>query len=586
MRLATRYSLLVIMSALFTSTDCSNFDQSGDNLIGSWGVEHILFPAVQGQLTIDTRKQPWAISIGGYTAHATSKGDSVSFELGGHVGRFTGFNYHKREIVGHWIQPGTVAPYDQSYASPLTLTEISPDIYRGNVTPLEQSISFYIKIEKNDAGELTGFIRNYEANFYNKRIYDITVNKNKVLFQHPEVPEEAFYDPEKDQLTCNLLNGYPVLVLTRRTDNVLHFFSRSGDKKYEYVKPIPEKDGWTTSSLEDVKIDRGVIERFVQMIIDAKPAIDNPLNIHSVLIARHGKLVLEEYFYGHYKDKPHDMRSASKTIAPILVGIAKEKRYGIDGDTPVYSFFPEYKPFKNWDERKNKITLKDLMNMNSGLAIDDGDPSSPGAEWVTLTQKTTPDVYKYSLDLPLVSEPSGTPVYGSASTNLIGAFLSKSTSQWIPLFFDKYFARPLQIHTYHMNLLPSGEAYMGGGLYMRSRDQLKLGQLFLSKGNWNGQQIIGEDWVKESLISRGIMKPRMEADVNHGYGYAWHFRSQKLGNKETSYYWAGGNGGQLIIVVPELDLVVGFTGGDYTDFQRYLLWEIEYLPKYILPAVK
>ncbi len=78
----------------------------------------------------------------------------------------------------------------------------------------------------------------------------------------------------------------------------------------------------------------------------------------------------------------------------------------------------------------------------------------------------------------------------------------------------------------------------------------------------------------------------MDADVNHGYGYAWHFRTQKLGNKEISYYWAGGNGGQLIIVVPELDLVVGFTGGDYTDFQKYLLWEIEYLPKYILPAVK
>ena len=375
-------------------------------------------------------------------------------------------------------------------------------------------------------------------------------------------------------------------MLTRRTDNALHFVSRSGDKKFEYVKPIPEEDGWATSSLDDVKIDRGAIERFVQMINDAKPAIDNPLNIHSLLIARHGKLVLEEYFYGHYKDKPHDMRSASKTIAPILVGIAKEKGYGIDGNTPVYSFFPEYKPFKNWDERKNKITLKDLMNMNSGLAIEDSDPASPGAEWVTLTQKITPDIYKYTLDLPLVNEPGGTPVYGSASTNLIGAFLRKSTSHWIPLFFDKYIARPLQIHTYHMNLLPSGEAYMGGGLYMRSRDQLKLGQLFLSKGNWNGQKIIGEDWVKESLISRGTMKPRMDADVNHGYGYAWHFRSQKLGNKETGYYWAGGNGGQLIIVVPELDLVLGFTGGDYTDFQKYLLWEIEYLPKYILPAVK
>ena len=199
MRLATRYSFLVIISTLFASTDCSNFDQSDDKLIGTWGVEQILFPTVQGELTIDTRKQPWAASIGGYIARVTNRGDSVSFELHGKVGRFTGFiDHHRQEIVGHWIQPATVAPYDQSYATPLTLIEISPDIFRGNVTPLEQSISFYITIEKNDAGKLTGFIRNYEANYYNRRIYDITVNKNKVIFQHPEVPEEVFYDPEKD----------------------------------------------------------------------------------------------------------------------------------------------------------------------------------------------------------------------------------------------------------------------------------------------------------------------------------------------------------------------------------------------------
>ena len=82
----------------------------------------------------------------------------------------------------------------------------------------------------------------------------------------------------------------------------------------------------------------------------------------------------------------------------------------------------------------------------------------------------------------------------------------------------------------------------------------------------------------------GNLKPRMDIDMDHGYGYAWHFRDHKVGGRVFHYYWAGGNGGQLIIVIPELDMVVGFTGGDYGEFRKYLRWEIELLPQYILPA--
>src|SRR6185503_19071326 len=114
--------------------------------------------------------------------------------------------------------------------------------------------------------------------------------------------------------------------------------------------------------------------------IDAVPSPENPLNIQSLLIARHGKLVLEEYFYGFERDRTHDMRSASKTIAPILVGIARDRGVDIGPETPLYSLFPGYRPFDRWDGRKDRITVADVANMASGLAIDDGDPSSPGNE--------------------------------------------------------------------------------------------------------------------------------------------------------------------------------------------------------------
>ena len=96
--------------------------------------------------------------------------------------------------------------------------------------------------------------------------------------------------------------------------------------------------------------------------------------------------------------------------------------------------------------------------------------------------------------------------------------------------------------------------------------------------------MVSKDWVDKSMTRRDNMKPRIDIDVDHGWAYGWHFRENARSGRTVRYYWAGGNGGQLIIVIPELDMVVGFTGGDYTEFRKYLRWEIEVLPEYILPA--
>jgi CubicO group peptidase (beta-lactamase class C family) len=377
-------------------------------------------------------------------------------------------------------------------------------------------------------------------------------------------------------------------LFTRRTGtDAVGFFPRVApeSRTYLYTPPIAEDDGWATASLSDVGLDIRPIAEFIGTILSAVPSLDNPVNIQSLLIARHGKLALEEYFYGFAKDRTHDMRSASKTFAPVLVGIARDRGVRIAPETPVVTLFPECAPLAHLDRRKDRITVEDLMNMASGLAIDDADPSSPGEEGRLHNQTVQPDWYKYTLDLPMVREPGdGHPVYGSANTNLVGGAVRNATGRWLPELFDEYIARPLQIATYQMNLMPNGEAYAGGGLYMRPRDQLKLGQLYLDGGVWHGRRIVSEEWVKRSTVRRGDLAPRMDIDVKHGYGYGWHFRDCSVGGRVLHYYWAGGNGGQLIIVIPQLDMVVGFTGGDYAEYRKYLRWEIEMLPRYILSA--
>jgi len=101
---------------------------------------------------------------------------------------------------------------------------------------------------------------------------------------------------------------------------------------------------------------------------------------------------------------------------------------------------------------------------------------------------------------------------------------------------------------------------------------------------WNGRRIISQAWTKDSVARHADFKPVFDIDAGHGYGYAWHVRDHKAGARVFHDYYAGGNGGQLIIVVPELDMVVGFTGGDYAEARKFFRWEIELLPQYIIPA--
>lgn len=396
------------------------------------------------------------------------------------------------------------------------------------------------------------------------------------------------YDRERDQLLIPLLFGYPPLIFSRRTGvTAFGFYPRdSGDTRYAYRRPIAEADGWQVASLADVSIDATTVTRFIERILTSQPSPEDPLNIHSLLIARHGRLVLEEYFHGFDKDRLHDMRSASKSITSVLIGIAGDRGVRIAPNTPAAPLLTKGAAAANWDERKNRITVGDFLHMTSGLDIDDANPNSLGEEGRMWREKQA-DFCRYAFDLPMLREPGNNrPIYGSASTNLAGCALRAASGRWLPELFDEYFARPLDITYYAINLMPNGEAYAGGGLYMRPRDQLKLGQLFLARGRWNNRQVVSERWVQQSIVRRGDMTPRIDIDLAHGYGYAWHFREARMRGRTISYYWAGGNGGQLIIVVPALDMVVGFTGGDYAQARKYLRWEIEDMPRYIFPAIK
>lgn len=588
---ASLFRMAIWLGCLTTATAPAAFGQgarraaSASVLVGVWTSETVIAPLVSGALTIDARGPVWTASIQGRTARVRRERDSVNVVFSDRSGEFRGRwdGAGARQLIrGHWIQPGALDPYGQRYASPVVVTSAATNVWRGLVRPLEPKVTFYLSIQTAPDGRVEAFIRNPEANYFADRRYAVEVKGDSVNLQHANVPEAGTYDGERDQLLIPLLYGYPPLVFSRGATAAGFFARDSGNARYAYAPPITEADGWTVGSLADAGMDVATITRFIERILTSVPSPADPLNIHSLLIARHGRLVLEEYFHGFDKDRVHDMRSASKSITSVLIGIAGDRGVRISPSTLAAPLLEN----RTTDERKKRITLGDFLHMTSGLDIDDANSSSRGEEGRMWRQKDQPDFCRYAFELPMVHDPgSNRPIYGSASTNLAGCALRTATGRWLPELFDEYFARPLEITRYAMNLMPNGEAYAGGGLYMRPRDQLKLGQLFLARGRWNGKSVVSETWVRQSTVRRGDLAPRIDSDVAHGYGYAWHFREVSALGRTLSYYWAGGNGGQLIIVVPTLDMVIGFTGGDYAQARKYLRWEIEDMPRYIFPAV-
>lgn len=555
-------------------------------LDGVWGAEVRFGVPVQGELTLDGREGAWRASIGGFQVTGEMIAGEIRFKLPDGIAEFRGVRDAALDVVrGEWIQQGGVI-LDPQYASPVELHRVGPLVWRGTVVPLEQRTSVYLSISTKD-GKTTATASNPESNFFRRRIYTVTRDGAKVFLQTNGEKMEGILDEKSGSLSLQVVTWLPSFQFTHRsTDDAVGFYPRTplGNGGWTYRQPVSDGDGWRTASMRAEGLDEKSIAELIHHILGADPT-STSLKIQSLLIARHGHLVLEEYFYGFDEGRVHDMRSAGKTFAPVLVGLAQAHGANLTPQTTLYPLFKQYGLFANWDDRKAKVTLRDVMTMTAGNACDDNNDDSPGNEDKMQSDEKQRDWYKYSLDLPMLKEPGGEDaVYCSGDLNLVGGAVASATHRWLPEFFDETLARPLQFGRYYLNLMPDGQAYMGGGTYLRPRDQLKLGQLYLDKGLWNGKRVVSKEWVEESTTAHSHFDPKFSLGQQHHYGYGWHIHDLAVGAKTYRVFGAGGNGGQFVIVVPALDMVVGITGGSYGEFDQWYRWELELVPQFVFPA--
>ncbi len=280
--------------------------------------------------------------------------------------------------------------------------------------------------------------------------------------------------------------------------------------------------------------------------------------IGSVLIARHGKIVYEHYF-ADAADTLRNTRSATKTVTSMLVGMAIQEGK-IKLDQPIMPLFRDKQPIANPDPRKDRITVEDLLTMSSIAECDDWNQFSRGNE-----ERMYPieDWVKFYLDLPVRGyrkgdEPKDQPYgryfsYCTAGVGTLGAALEKSVGMRTDDYAKKRLFEPLGITRLKWAYSPLNLTFTGGGLELRSRDLLKLAQLYLSAGRWNGKQIIPEQWVKTST------EPHSQIDEKTEYGCLWWLRS--FGGHRV--YYMSGNGGNKIGLVPDLELAFVITSTNY-----------------------
>ncbi len=294
----------------------------------------------------------------------------------------------------------------------------------------------------------------------------------------------------------------------------------------------------------------------------------------SVLVATNGKIVYENYYDGFTVNTPHDTRSASKSIASALIGIALDEMIIESVDEKLYDYIPEKYQYTK-DSLKSNITIKNLLTMSSGLDV--GDKAEEG-----YYQDESEDSWlKTVLEAPMIHKPGTYTDYGSANPFLLGVYLNNRLEQPLEFYMQEKFFEPLGITNYILNTDDTGiQPYYGGGLHITPRDFLKFGQLYLNKGTWNGKRIISEKWINESLESHTRLE---DVSDKNEYGYLWWHNNYMVKGRNIKSIEARGAGGQYVFIIQELNTVIVITSGNYRNGKTRQPESI--IEEYILPAI-
>jgi CubicO group peptidase (beta-lactamase class C family) len=564
------------------------------SLVGLWQSKRIFGPEVSGRLELTQEGDRWRATIGGRVADFRVRGDTIAFDVP--TGTFKGRRARDRgSIAGQWID------FRRRITMPVTLTRCAAGpatpastCYVGDVQPVEDEFTFYMDVKPRADGRLGAFLRNPERN-----------QGRFIRLSHLARSGDTVYlrDARDTTIATGLLRQGRMSVFLRfathdfqkvHPDSFTDFYPRGRPRaSYTYAAPKPRNDGWSVGRARDAGFSEERLAEMIRMYVNASADTASAFRPHGILIARNGKLVLEEYFHGEHADKPHDTRSASKTVVTVVLGAAMQAGMKVSAQTPVFAAMGMASP--SLDARKRAMTLHHLLTMSSGLDCHDNAPDYeryPGSEDVLTNQDTSPDWLRIVLDLKMLRDPGAEAIYCSINPFLAGEVIARVTGKSFQELESELFAVPLQIGRHSLLITPVGDSYLGGSARYTLRDFAKIAQLYANGGTWNGRRIVSEAWVRESApprykIGRTFRQgPRGPTETStNNYGYLWWTTEFEHQGRIVVAHHASGNGGQYSMYIPELGVVIAVYGGNYADPNGFYALR-ELVPKYILPALE
>ena len=276
--------------------------------------------------------------------------------------------------------------------------------------------------------------------------------------------------------------------------------------------------------------------------------------LYSVLVIKDGYLIAEEYFNGGSIDKKTLLQSVSKSYLSALVWVAMEQGCLTGIDEKMVIFFPEIDG-KITDSRKNQVTIEEMLQMRAGYPDEE-----TGQEYMdALYWGVYPPLIE---DFSLVCDPGTCFNYSNVTYSLLAILLSRTCEADLKAFAQENLFGPLDTEVGDWMKDREGNYIGSGGIHATARDVARFGQLYLDDGEYEGTQIISSAWVQDSLQSYSDRAKNYGSSLvfkNLGYGYGWWSATVK--NHDFNFAW--GHGGQLIVLLEDLDMVIVTTADPF-----------------------
>ena len=319
---------------------------------------------------------------------------------------------------------------------------------------------------------------------------------------------------------------------------------------YGQRPPIPNLP---LASLEEAGFNRDSINALDDIISDFQQN-----DFRGMVVIKNNKLVIEYYYTTFWRNQILDIRSAGKSITSLLLGVAIKEGLVQSLDQDVYSFFPKEK-YPSMHKDYKKIKIKHLLDMSSGLDADSDDGQTPGhaGQWMGKEEWV-----QYLLSIPLAEEPGKRWVYADINAALIGAIIEETSGMSLRDFAKEKVFGPLGIKEFYWYANAANQTVAAGNLYLSTLDFAKLGVLVTNKGKWGNEQIVQADYI-ERLLARKVFDITDQFFLADTYGMFWYKAQRTFNDKKIDYLFASGRGGNLLVVVPEENMVIALTSTAY-----------------------